>query len=263
MGRVRAGGPIAAAPPPQEAGCRHKAAGGGPGGGRARARQVPVTWGGRRMSTHKRIVVPRHRASEGRARRPHAAKHGTAGPRLVFAHAPLQVLRVAGKLQGPRLDAALRLVLQVPCVRQVMLEPEDGAAQASVGRVCAMQDRVLCTPRHAARDDRKGPAGGSSASTPPSAPPPPTCPNKRPDLPVPPPPPCDSPSGCCFFAGPWTVARSSLRMLRRVAAFCRPLRLVLPLVSFPRSRSPSFAPPNLPLSFCPVSVTAPLPCRPP
>ena len=94
-------------------------------------------------------------------------------------------------------------------------------------------------------------------------PPPPTCPNKRPDLPVSPPPPCDSPSGCCFFAGPWTVARSSLRMLCRVAAFCRPLRLVLPLVSFPRSRSPSFAPPNLPLSFCPVSATAPSPCRPP
>ena len=39
-------------------------------------------------------------------------------------------------------------------------------------------------------------------------------------------------------AGPWTVTRSSLRMLRRVAAFCRPLRPVLLLVSFPRSRSP-------------------------
>ena len=38
--------------------------------------------------------------------------------------------------------------------------------------------------------------------------------------------------------GPWTVTRSSLRMLRWVAAFCRPLRPVLPLVSFPRSRSP-------------------------
>ena len=37
--------------------------------------------------------------------------------------------------------------------------------------------------------------------------------------------------------GPWTVVRCSLRMLRRVAAFCRPLRPVLPLVSFPRSRS--------------------------
>ena len=29
-----------------------------------------------------------------------------------------------------------------------------------------------------------------------------------------PPPPCDIPSGCCFFTGPWTVTRSSLRMLR-------------------------------------------------
>ena len=38
--------------------------------------------------------------------------------------------------------------------------------------------------------------------------------------------------------GPGTVTRSSLRMLRRVAAFCRPLRPVLLLVSFPRSRSP-------------------------
>ena len=49
---------------------------------------------------------------------------------------------------------------------------------------------------------------------------------------------CDIPSGCCFFTLPWTVTRSSLRMLRRVAAFCRPLRPVLLLVSFPRSRSP-------------------------
>ena len=38
--------------------------------------------------------------------------------------------------------------------------------------------------------------------------------------------------------GPWTVTHSSLRMLRRVAAFCRPLRPVLLLVSFLRSRSP-------------------------
>ena len=45
-------------------------------------------------------------------------------------------------------------------------------------------------------------------------------------------------SGGCFFTGPWTVTRSSLRMLRRVAAFCRLLRPVLLLVSFPRSRSP-------------------------
>ena len=51
-------------------------------------------------------------------------------------------------------------------------------------------------------------------------------------------PPCDIPSGCCSFTGPWTVTRSSLRMLRRVAAFCLPLRPVLLLVAFPRSRSP-------------------------
>ena len=53
-----------------------------------------------------------------------------------------------------------------------------------------------------------------------------------------PPPLCDTPSGCCSFTEPWTVTRSSLRMLRRVNAFCRPLRPVLLLVSFPRSRSP-------------------------
>ena len=56
---------------------------------------------------------------------------------------------------------------------------------------------------------------------------------------------CDMPSGCCSFTGPWTVTRSSLRMLRRVAAFCRPLRPVLPLVSFPRSRSPVVGVPGL------------------
>ena len=49
---------------------------------------------------------------------------------------------------------------------------------------------------------------------------------------------CDIPSGCCSFTGPWTVTRCSLRMLRRVAAFCWPLRPVLLLVSFPRSRIP-------------------------
>ena len=38
---------------------------------------------------------------------------------------------------------------------------------------------------------------------------------------------CDISSGCCSFTGPWTVTCSSLRMLRRVAAFCRPLRPVL------------------------------------
>ena len=48
----------------------------------------------------------------------------------------------------------------------------------------------------------------------------------------------DIPSGYCFFTGPWTVTRSSLRMLRRVAAFCRPLRPVLLLILFPHSRSP-------------------------
>ena len=53
-----------------------------------------------------------------------------------------------------------------------------------------------------------------------------------------PPPLCDIPSGCCFFTVPWTVTRSSLRVLRWVAAFCQPLRPVLLLVSFPRSRSP-------------------------
>ena len=59
------------------------------------------------------------------------------------------------------------------------------------------------------------------------------------------PPICDIPSGCCFFTGPWTVTRSSLRMLRRVAAFCLPLRPVLLLVSFPRSRSPVVGVPGL------------------
>ena len=49
---------------------------------------------------------------------------------------------------------------------------------------------------------------------------------------------CDIPSCCCSFTGPWTVPRSSLRMLRRVAAFCRPLRPVFLPVSLPRSRSP-------------------------
>ena len=57
-----------------------------------------------------------------------------------------------------------------------------------------------------------------------------------------PPPPRVIPSGCCSFPGPWTVTRSALRMLRRVAAFCRPLRPVLLLVSFSHSRSPP--PPN-------------------
>ena len=59
------------------------------------------------------------------------------------------------------------------------------------------------------------------------------------------PPLCDVPSGCCFFTGPWTVTRSSLRMLHRVAAFCRPLRPVRLLVSFPRSQSPVVGVPEL------------------
>ena len=63
--------------------------------------------------------------------------------------------------------------------------------------------------------------------------------------PPPPPPPCDIPSGCCSFTGPWTVTRSSLRLLRRVATFCRPLRPVLLLVSFPRSPSPVVGVPGL------------------
>ena len=52
------------------------------------------------------------------------------------------------------------------------------------------------------------------------------------------PPLCNIPSGGCFPTGPWTVTRSSLRMLRWVAAFCRPLRPVFLLASFPCSRSP-------------------------
>ena len=59
------------------------------------------------------------------------------------------------------------------------------------------------------------------------------------------PPLCDIPSGCCSFTGPWTVTRSSLRMLRRVAAFCGPLRPVLLLVSFPRPQSPAVGVPGL------------------
>ena len=56
---------------------------------------------------------------------------------------------------------------------------------------------------------------------------------------------CDITSGCCSSTGPWTVTRSSLRMLRRVAAFCRPLRPVLLLVSFPRSWRPVVGVPGL------------------
>ena len=45
--------------------------------------------------------------------------------------------------------------------------------------------------------------------------------------------------------GPWTVIRSSLRMLHRVAMFCQPLWLVLLLVSFPRARGPVVGVPGL------------------
>ena len=38
--------------------------------------------------------------------------------------------------------------------------------------------------------------------------------------------------------GPWTATRSSLCMLRQVAAFCRLLRPVLLLVLLPRLQSP-------------------------
>ena len=44
-------------------------------------------------------------------------------------------------------------------------------------------------------------------------------------------PPCDIQSICGFFTGPWTVTRSSLRVLHPVAAFRRPRRPVLLLVS--------------------------------
>ena len=64
--------------------------------------------------------------------------------------------------------------------------------------------------------------------------------------------------GCCSFTGPWTVTRSSLRMLRRVAAFCRPLRPVLLLVSFPRSMEPSSwcAGAVLDVAWCAVCTSA-------
>ena len=75
--------------------------------------------------------------------------------------------------------------------------------------------------------------------------------------PPPPPPLGDIPSGCCSFTGPWTVTRSSLRMLRRVAAFCRPLRPVLLLVLFPRSPSPVVGV----LGLCPPPPTGRIPVR--
>ena len=51
-------------------------------------------------------------------------------------------------------------------------------------------------------------------------------------------PPCGIPSGCWFFTGPWTVTRSSLRMLHRVTAVSRPLQPVFFVVSFSRCRGP-------------------------
>ena len=83
------------------------------------------------------------------------------------------------------------------------------------------------------------PAALLSHGTPFSTPPPPLSLGGSRD------PPCATLSGCCFFTGPWTVTRSSLRMLRRVAAFCRPLRPVLLLVSFPRSQSSVVGVPGL------------------
>ena len=69
---------------------------------------------------------------------------------------------------------------------------------------------------------------------------------------------CDIPSGCCSFTGPWTVTCSSLHMLHRVAAFCWPLRPVLLLVSFPRSRSPVFGV----LRLCVLSCAGEFHCVP-
>ena len=71
------------------------------------------------------------------------------------------------------------------------------------------------------------------------------------------PPLCDIPSACCSFTGPWTVTRSSLHMLHRVAAFCRPLRPVLLLVSFPRLRSPVVGVPGLCWMWHGVPFSAP------
>ena len=67
---------------------------------------------------------------------------------------------------------------------------------------------------------------------------------------------CDIPSGCCFFTGLWTVTRSSLCVLRRVAVFCQLLRPVLLLVLFPRSRSPGAPPFPPPLSGSPCMLIA-------
>ena len=50
--------------------------------------------------------------------------------------------------------------------------------------------------------------------------------------------PCVTFVGLLFLHGPWTVTDSSLRVLRRAAAFCRPLRPVFLLVSLLRWRIP-------------------------
>ena len=67
----------------------------------------------------------------------------------------------------------------------------------------------------------------------------------------PPPPPCDIPSGRCSFTGPWTATRSSLRMLRQVVAFCRPVLLAACTNAVRRS---GVSPPPPPTAPPPASV---------
>ena len=124
--------------------------------------------------------------------------------------------------------------------------------QCIAGRGCGggMTPAVQCCPRPAAPpvpDAAPPPPGGGGAHRPlsPSGPRSPMAPGAQGGGGRCAPPLCDIPSGCCSFTGPWTVPRSSLRMLRRVAAFCRPLRPVLLLVSLPRSRSPVVGVPGL------------------
>ena len=50
------------------------------------------------------------------------------------------------------------------------------------------------------------------------------------------PPLCDIPSGGCFFTGPWTVTRSSLRMLRRVPPLPPPNAVAAEKLSLGRGR---------------------------
>ena len=84
--------------------------------------------------------------------------------------------------------------------------------------------QILCSgAKHPFLHKTKGPGRK------PSPPPPPPAAGVRA-----PPPVCDIPSGRRFFTGPWTVTRSPLRMLHRVAA----LRPVCLLGSLLRSRSP-------------------------